>query len=94
MPERGARKLPSVQRPAQHRIADFDRQLINVLRGEVVAHVVIAGAVLAAQLTGKRRKNSAGGERKESAVGDRIHAAAPSVVDLDLQAVPQPLVGR
>ena len=92
MPKRGTRNLPSVQYPGQHAVADMDRQLINILGCEIVAHVVVAGSVLAAQLTRQRRKNGAGGERKESAVRDRIHTMAPGVVRLNLEAVAEALV--
>ncbi len=79
---------------ASSAIPEFDRQLINVLGGEVVPHVVVAGTVLAAKLARQRRENGSGGEWQESAVRDRVHAVAPRVVGLDLNAVPQPLVGR
>src|ERR1700722_16596702 len=57
-------------------------------------HVVIARSVLAAQLSLQGRQNGAGGEGKEPAVRDRVHAAAPGVIGLDLNAMRQPLVGR
>ncbi len=74
-------------------IPNFDRQLIDILRVEIVPDVVIARTVIAGQLSRQRRKNPSGGELKESAVRDRIHAAAPGVVDLPLQAVAQALHG-
>ena len=93
MPEHRSGDLPSVERPGQHAIPELDRQLIDVLGGEVVADVVVAGTVLAAQLARQRRKNGSGGEGQESTVRDRVHAAAPRVVGLDLNSVAQPFFG-
>ena len=42
----------------------------------------------------QRRENPARGELQESAVGDFVHAAAPGVVDLPLQTMPQTLHRR
>jgi len=68
MPKHGARALPSVQRSRQQVISELDRQLINVLRREVLPHVVVAGAVLAAELARQWGKNGAGGEWEEPTV--------------------------
>src|SRR5208283_1685719 len=68
VPKRSTGYLPSVQRPGQRMIPEFDRQPINVLGCEVVTHVVVAGPVLAAKLTRQRRKDGSRGEWQESAV--------------------------
>src|ERR1017187_5629795 len=54
VPKDGAGELPSVQRLGQRAIPDIDRQLVNVLGCEVMPHVVVAGTILAAQLTRQR----------------------------------------
>ena len=91
MPKHGSGNLPAIERVAQSMIAHFDRQLIHILRIEIVPDVIVARTVVAGQFSRQRRKNSSRGERKESSVRDRIHAAAPGVVDLPLQAMAEPL---
>src|SRR5271157_1865955 len=65
----------------------FDRQLVYVLPIKVVPDVVIAGAVIATEVTRQRGENSSGGKLQEPAVGDGVEAMAPCVIDLPLQAV-------
>ena len=91
VPERCSRNLPAVERVAQRMTAHFDRQLINVLRVEIVPDVIVARAIVAGQVSRQRRENPSRGKRKESSVRDRIHATAPGVIDLPLQAVSQAL---
>ena len=57
MPERRTRHLPVIQSVTEAMASHLDRQFINVLAGEVVADVVIAGTVVAGQLTRQRGKN-------------------------------------
>src|SRR5579871_646372 len=73
---------------------DFDGQLINILCGQVVSDIVVAGAVLAAEFARQWGQDRATGEWKESAVGNRVHAVAPRVVDEDLNALRQAFVRR
>jgi len=40
MPKRRTGDLPSVQRTGQHTIPELERQLINVLRGEILPHII------------------------------------------------------
>ena len=47
VPEDGAGNLPAVERVAEKPVFNFRRKLIGVLRVEIVADVVIAGAVVA-----------------------------------------------
>ena len=74
--------------------AHLDRQFVHILRVEIVPNVVVAGAVIAAQVSGQRGENPSGGELQEPAVGDFVQAMAPGVIDLPLQAVPHALHGR
>src|SRR5580658_7328924 len=71
--------------------AHFDRQLINILRVEIVPDVIVAGTIITGQVSRQRRENATSGKRKEPSVRDRIQAAAPGVVDLPLQAMSQAL---
>src|ERR1700676_749582 len=93
VPEHGPGNLPAVERLRQLVIPNVDGQLIHILRVEVVPDVVVARTVIAGQLSRQRGKNTSRRELKESSVRDRIHATAPGVVDLSLQAVPQALHG-
>src|ERR1700732_2922527 len=72
-------------------VPNFDRQLIHVLRIEIVQDVIVARTIIAGQLSRQRRENPSRGELKESSVRDCIHAMAPGVVDLSLQTVSEPL---
>jgi hypothetical protein len=51
VPEDRARDLPTVECVAQPLILDFEGQLINILRRQIVPDVVIAGAVIACQFS-------------------------------------------
>src|SRR5208282_2277129 len=82
--------LPAVERVAQRMTAHPDRQLIDILRVEIVSDVIVAGTIIAGQVSRQRRENPSRGKRKEPSVRDRIHATAPSVVDLSLQAMAEP----
>src|SRR5580698_5059288 len=84
VPEHGSRNLPAVERMGQLVIPNMDGQLIHILRIEVLPDVVVARTVIAGQISGQRRKNAARRELKEASVRNRIHAAAPGVVDLPL----------
>ena len=57
-----------------------ERYLVKAERRDVVAHVVIAASIAAAQLTGERRQNSLAGKRQQSAIGYLIETMAQSVV--------------
>src|SRR5271168_2049498 len=91
MPKRCSRDLPAVQRVAQRMPSHSYRQLIHILRVEVVPDVVVARTVIAGQISRQRRKNPSRRERQEPSVRDRIHTTAPGVVDLSLQAMAQSL---
>src|SRR5271166_1656497 len=91
MPKHGSGDLPAVERRCQQAILKVNWQLIHILRVEIVPDVIVARTVIAGQLSGQRRKNPSRGELKESSVRNRIHAAAPRVVELSLQTVPQAL---
>ena len=67
--------------------AHSDGQLIHILRVEIVPDVIVARTVIAGQFSRQRRENASRGKRKESSVRNRIHATAPGVVDLSLQAM-------
>src|SRR5208283_5989844 len=69
----------------------FDRQLINILRVEIVPDVIVAWTIVAGQVSRQRRENPSCGKRKESSVRDRIHATAPGVVELPLQTMSEAL---
>ena len=75
-------------------IPNLDRQLIDILRIEIVPDVVVARTVVAGQFSRQRGKNPSRGKLKESSVRDCIHATAPGVVDLSLQTVSEPLRRR
>jgi len=68
VPEHGAGNLPAIYGIAEAVAAHFDRQLVDVLGGEIMANVVIAGAVLAAKLARQRREKGSCSEWQESAV--------------------------
>ena len=68
VPEDGSRNLPAVQRMAEKAVLHFRRQFIHVLRVEIVADVVVAGAVVSRQISRKRRQNSARGKLQKAAV--------------------------
>ena len=72
-------------------IPHFDRQLIHILRVEIVPDVVVARTIVAGQLSRQRGKNPSRRELQESSVRDRIHATAPGVVDLSLQTMAESL---
>src|SRR5208283_3943940 len=91
VPERCSRNLPAVERVTQEMTAHFERQLINILRVEIVPDVIVARTIIAGQVSRQRRENPSRGKRKEPSVRDRIHATAPGVVDLSLQAMAEPL---
>ena len=71
--------------------AHFDRQLIHILRVEIVPDVIVARTIIAGQVSRQRRENPSCGKRKEPSVRDRIHATAPGVVDLPLQTMSEAL---
>ena len=75
----------------QQVIPNFDRQLIHILRIEIVPDVIVARTVIAGQFSRQRGKNPSRRELKESSVRDCIHATAPGVVDLSLQTMAEPL---
>src|SRR5579862_2970168 len=91
VPEHGSGNLPAVEHVGQLVIPNVDGQLIHILRVEVVPDVIVAGTVIAGQLSWQRRKNPSRRKLKESSVRNRIHTAAPRVVELSLQTVPQAL---
>src|SRR5271170_8377766 len=91
MPKHGPRNLPTIERVAQTMTAHSNRQLIHILCIEIVPDVVVARTIIAGQISRQRRKNPSRRERKESSVRDRIHATAPGVVELSLQAMAEPL---
>src|SRR3984893_8820305 len=72
-------------------IPNLDRQLIHILRIEIVPDVVVARTIVAGQLSWQRGKNPSRRELEESSVRHCIHATAPGVVDLSLQTVAEPL---
>src|SRR5208283_5773312 len=90
VPERCSGNLPAVERVTQGMTAHSDRQLINILRVEIVPDVVVTRPMIASQVSRQRRENPSGGKRKEPSVRDRIQATAPSVVNLSLQALAEP----
>ena len=90
--EYGAGNLPAINRTSKNRIANFPGKLVHIVGREVVSNVVIARAVVARQIAGKRRENSAGGKFEEAAVGDGVHAAAEGVVHLSGEAVAEALL--
>ncbi len=51
MPKHGSRHLPAVQCIAKKPVLDLDRQLIDILRIEIVPDVVVAGTVVASQVS-------------------------------------------
>src|SRR5271155_2520459 len=71
--------------------AHSDRQLINILRVEIVPDVIVAWAIIAGQASRQRRQNPSCRKRKESSVRDCIHATTPVVVDLSLQTMSEAL---
>src|ERR1017187_2818635 len=91
VPEHGSGNLPAVEDVRQLVIPNVEGQLIHILRVEIVPDVIVARTVIAGQLSGQRRKNPSRRELKESSVRNRVHAAAPRVVELSLQTVPQAL---
>src|SRR5580704_18577000 len=91
MPKHGSRNLPSIERVANSMTAHSNRQLIHILSVEIVPDVVVARTIIAGQISRQRRKNPSRREGKESSVRDRIHATAPGVVDLSLQAMAESL---
>src|SRR5208283_4617907 len=91
MPKHGSGNLPAIERVAQRMTAHSDRQLIHILCIEIVPDVIVARTVVASQVSRQRRENPSRGKRKEPSVRDRIHATAPGVVDLSLQAMAEPL---
>src|SRR5271157_3275082 len=91
MPKHGSGNLPAIERVTQRMITHSNRQLIHILRVEIVPDVIVAGTMVAGQVPRQRRKNPSRGELKESSVRDRIHATAPGVVDLSLQTMAEPL---
>src|ERR1700683_1382351 len=91
VPKRCSGDLPAVQRVAQRTTPHSDRQLIDILRVEIVPDVIVARTIIAGQISRQRRKNPSRRERKESSVRDGIQATAPSVVDLSLQAMAESL---
>src|ERR1700683_5201143 len=91
MPKHSSRNLPSIERIAHSTTAHSNRQLIHILRVEIVPDVVVARTIIAGQISRQRRKNPSRRERKESSVRDRIHATAPGVVNLSLQSMAESL---
>ncbi len=84
VPEHRAGNLPAVQRVRQHAIANLERQLVDVLRGEIVADIVIARAVLpaefaraAARESRPRRKAGIRRSRPCPCSGSRCSSPAP-----------------
>src|SRR5664279_1659451 len=75
-------------------ISHFDWQLVHILPIEVVPDVVIAGTVIATEVSRERGEDPSRGELQEPAVRDGVEAMAPGVVDLPLQAVPHAFHGR
>src|ERR1700690_3867379 len=94
MPKHRSGDLPTVECLGQLAIPKADRQLIHILGIQTVPDVIVAGTVIAGQLSRKRRKNPSCRKLKESSIRYRIHAAAPRVVELSLQTVPQALHRR
>ena len=85
--------LPSVQRVPQSRwFRTLIGSCIHVLSVEIVPDVVIARAIVASQISRAAAKNRSGGKLEESAIGNRVHAAAPGVIDLPLQTVAEALL--
>ena len=93
MPEYAARNLPPIQRITKRMVPYLDRQLVHILPGEVVANVVIARAVIAAEISRQRRKNPPSRKLQETSIRDRVQAMAPGVVDLSLEAMSETLHG-
>ena len=62
VPEHRSGYLPAVQRIARHLVRHLDRQLIHILRREIMAHIVIARAILASQFSGQGRDDPPRGE--------------------------------
>src|SRR5208282_6028340 len=91
VPKRCSGYLPAVQRVAQRMTPHSNRQLIHILRVEIVPDVIVARTIIAGQISRQRRKNPSRGKRKESSVRDRIHATTPGVVELPLQAMAEAL---
>src|ERR1700735_1377444 len=91
MPKRRSRNRPAVERVRQLVIPNVDWRLIHILRVEIVPDVIVARTIIARELSRQRRKNPSRRELKESSVRHCIHAAAPGVIELSLQAVPQAL---
>src|ERR1700686_2684384 len=91
VPKHGPGNLPAVEHVRQLVIPNVEGQLIHILRVEIVPDVIVARTVIAGQLSRQRRKNPSRRELKESSVRNRVHAAAPRVVELSLQTVPQAL---
>src|SRR5208283_1901226 len=75
-------------------ILHLDRQLVHVLPSEVMTDVVIAGTVIATEVSRQRRENPSGRKLQEPAVRDGVETVAPCVIDLPLQAVPHAFHGR
>jgi precorrin-4 methylase len=58
MHDHGAGDLPAIGQLTKQALMKIHRQFIDVETVEVVANVIVAAAVLAIELTGKRRDNS------------------------------------
>ena len=54
MPENAAGDLPAIEGIAKRMVVNLNRQLIDILAGEIVPDVVIAVAVVALQVTWQR----------------------------------------
>ena len=93
MPENGAGNLPAVEGGGERVIFKFAGELVDVLPAEIVANVVVAGAVVAREIARKRRENAARGKLQEAPVGNGIHAAAEGVIELAHQAMADALHG-
>ena len=65
---------------AQQAVIGVEGDLQHAEGGEIVADVVVAVAVLAAQLAGQGREDALAGEGKQAAVGDLVEAVAEGVV--------------
>src|SRR5579872_1041675 len=91
MPKQRSRDLPSIHGITERATSHLDRQLIYVLRVEVMANVIVTRTVIAGEFSGQRRKNASRRKLQEAAVRNCVHAATPGVVDLTLQTMTQTL---
>src|SRR5438876_10663735 len=69
VPEHGPGHLPAVYGGTEHSVPHLHRQLVNVLRGEIVPDIVVARAVLTPEVSRQRLNDPASGERQKCAVG-------------------------